>query len=116
MRDVRRWRSRRRAPALVATAVFFTGCAAPAPLKAIQRAHPGASYEAETAGCGARVPAGRRFGGDLRAAVLWGRVVTDTARVVPCEVVIAAVREDSRVPVYLVARRMSHREERVLTP
>jgi hypothetical protein len=95
---------------------MFGACSTPQAVTAIARSHPGASYEAQTSGCGTRVPVARRFGTSLRAAVLWGRLVTDSARVVPCEVEIHALEGDSRKPVYRILRRTGYKEERVLTP
>jgi hypothetical protein len=116
VRSVKRYCARRGTAALAVLATLCVACAAPQQLVAITRSHPGASYEAETDGCGRRVPVARRFGGDLRAAVLWGRTVTDSARAVPCEIVIDAVQADSREPVYQIVRSTSYREERVLKP
>jgi hypothetical protein len=108
--------ARRGTLALAVLATLCIACAAPQRLRDITRSHPGASYEAQTDGCGRRVPVARRFGGDLRAAVLWSRTVTDSARVVPCQVEIEAVQGGSREPVYRILRSTSHKEERVLTP
>ena len=67
------------------------GCARPEALRRIEAAHPGASYEGSTTGCGAISPTARRFGGDLRAAVLWARQAVHTTRALPCEATIEAV-------------------------
>jgi hypothetical protein len=83
------------------------GCAggpAPADLGRIAREHPAAAFEAALAGCGSRQLTARRFGRDLRTAVLWSRQAVDTARVLPCEAVIDAVEGGTRRPVYRITR------------
>ena len=84
---------------LLATTV---GCAAPAVVREIEAAHPGAHYDAIATGCGAGAPTGRRFGPDLWLAVLWSRQVVRSARQLPCEAVIQAVTGTESRPVYRV--------------
>ena len=92
-------------------------CAPPGEVRRIGEAHPGAQYEGAIHGCGAVGPSGRRFGANLRLAILWSREVVHEARAFPCEVVIEAVDGDARQPVYHVARdRAGVRTEGALPP
>ena len=92
----------RRAACGVAT-LLVAGCAAPAEVRRVEAAHPGARYEA-TSTCAPGGAMARRFSGDLRAAVLWSRQVVREARVLPCEVVVEAVRAGQRQSVFRTRR------------
>ena len=86
----------------VGLSAVLARCAAPEAVRRIERAHAGSTYEGSTTGCGIRSPTVRRFGADLRAAVLWARQVVHTARALPCEAVIDAVHGATREGVYRV--------------
>ena len=88
-------------------AVPVLGCAGGSLSPAIARiAHerPTATFEAGLRGCGSRQSTTRRFGRELRTAVLWGRQAVDSARALPCEAVVEAVEDGARSPVYHILR------------
>ena len=98
-------------------AMLLAGCATPQVVRRIEAAHPGAAYEATTQGCDPGGVTTRRFGQDLRLAVLWSRQAVRGARLLPCEVVIDAVTGGTRRPVYRVRwTRDSARTEGAMPP
>jgi hypothetical protein len=92
---------------LVAPLLGCAGRSLSPALARIPRDHPAATFEATLRGCGSRQVAARRFGRELRTAVLWGRQAVDSARVLPCEAVIEAVESGTRRPVYRILRQSS---------
>jgi hypothetical protein len=76
-------------------------------IERIVREYPTATFEARLRGCGSRQATTRRFGRELRTAVLWGRQAVDSARVLPCEAVIDAVESGTCRPVYRILHQAS---------
>lgn len=103
---------------LFAAILPFACATTPAEVRQIQAAYPDATYETRVEGCDRHPPImGRRFGRDLRAAVLWSRQVVGSSRLPACEVVISAVIQHEQRPVYYVSRSGSGmRSEGVLLP
>ena len=105
---------------LIAAAVALTilpACAPPAVVAEIKTRYPAASFVATTRGCELlRSATSRRFGEDLKGAVLWARQVVGTARLSMCEVTVDALTANDRVPVYRVIRGANGRrvEERLV--
>ena len=98
-------------------AALLTGCATPDVVRRIEASHPGAQYEATALGCGSSGPTARRFGRDLRLAVLWSRQVVREARRLPCEVVVEAVTHGAHRPVYRIRwSRDASRTEGAVSP
>jgi hypothetical protein len=111
------WRLTARASVTAASvAALLGGCGTPEVIRRVAAAHPGATYEATATGCGSTAPASRRFGGDLRLAVLWSRETARAARQLPCEIVIDAVTGGSRQPVYRVRLAREGRTEGAVPP
>lgn len=99
-------RARRGRPRRAALCLLLAGgaCATPAIVPRIQAAHPGASYEATARGCGTGEVSSRRFGANLRLALLWSRQAVRSPRRLPCEVTVEAVAGPTRQPVYRAAQ------------
>lgn len=98
---------RRGVPALLraSLALLAAACATGnAVERTITHDNPGAAYETRTDGCGPRIASGRKFGNDLRGAILWTGQTADDARALPCVVTVFAVRGDVSRPVYRITR------------
>jgi len=80
------------------------GCRPPRAAHPLEIANPGAAFEVELSGCFASGATGRRFGPDVRAALLWSSERVHTAVYLPCTATIWAVRGGQRTAVYRVSR------------
>ena len=98
-------RMRRRIPFLAkAGLVAVVACHPPRAAQLLQVANPGATFEVRLDGCSTRGETGRRFGRDVRAALLWSSERIHSATYLPCTATVHAVRDGQRRPVYRVSR------------
>jgi hypothetical protein len=95
--------SRRFVLAVVA-AVGLLACRPPPAAYPIAAANRGATFEVRLTGCSTVGAAGRRFGPNLRAALLWSSERVHTGSLLPCTATIDAVRGSDRHAVYRVSR------------
>jgi hypothetical protein len=77
-------------------------------------ANQGATFEVRLSGCSS-TDIGRRFGHDVRTALLWSSERVHTASYLPCTATMDAVRGNERHTIYRVTRGRdgSYREELV---
>jgi hypothetical protein len=85
-------------------AIVALGCHQPRAAHPLKIANPGATFEVQLSGCSTTGPTGRRFGQDVRSAVLWSTERVQTAAYLPCTATIHAVRGGQRAAVYRVSR------------
>jgi hypothetical protein len=97
----------------VFSALVALGCRAPGAAHRLQVANPGAAFDVELSGCGTTGATGRRFGPDVRTALLWSSERVHTAAYLPCTATIQAVRGAQRTAVYRFSRTRdgAYREE-----
>jgi hypothetical protein len=96
------WRHLSRLPVFGALVAF--GCRPPRAAHPLQVANPGATFEVLLSGCSTIGAAGRRFGPDVRSALLWSSERVHTAGYLPCTATIQAVRGGQRTAVYQFSR------------
>jgi hypothetical protein len=96
------WRHLSRLP--VFGALVALECHPPRAAHPLQVANAGATFEVELNGCFTTGPTGRRFGPDVRAALVWSSERVHTAGYLPCTATIRAVRAGQRTAVYRVSR------------
>jgi hypothetical protein len=96
------WRYVSRLP--VFGAIVALGCHPPRAAHPLQVANPGAKFEVQLSGCSTVGATGRRFGPDVRSALLWSSERVHTAAYLPCAATIHAVRGGQRTAVYRVSR------------
>lgn len=89
--------------AFVAGFVAF-GCRPPRAAHPLEIANAGAVFEVELSGCFTSGATGRRFGPDVRAALLWTSERVHTAGYLPCTATVRAVCGGQRTAVYRVSR------------
>ena len=100
-------RMRSRTPFLALALVLsigVPGCRGPRAAHPLKVANPDATFEVELSGCNTTGVSGRRFGPNVRTALLWSHERVHTATYLPCTATIAAVRGNERHAVYRVSR------------
>jgi hypothetical protein len=90
-------------PALGA-ATGMLACRAPRAAHPLEVANRGAMFEVRLNGCSTRGATGRRFGADVRTALLWSSERVHTASYLPCTATIDAVSGSERHVIYRVFR------------
>jgi len=70
----------------------------------LELANTGAVFDVRLNGCTTTDPVGRRFGTNIRTALLWSSEVVHTASYLPCTATIEAVRDGQRRTVYRFSR------------
>jgi hypothetical protein len=93
------------------------GCHPPPAAHALQVANPGATFEVLLSGCSTIGATGKRFGPDVRSALLWSSERVHAAGYLPCTATIHAVRGAQRTAVYRFSRtREGAYTEQLLQP
>jgi hypothetical protein len=90
----------------------------------LEVANEGAEFEVRLSGCSTTDAVGRRFGTNIRTALLWSSEVVHAASYLPCTATIEAVRGTRRHAVYRISRsrdgayveRLVHDDTRDSTP
>ena len=70
----------------------------------LEIANRGAQFDVRLSGCNTTDPVGRRFGSNIRPALLWSSEVVHTASYLPCTANIQAVRGTHAQTIYRISR------------
>ena len=99
----------------IAALITLVACHPRRAAQPLAAANPGATFEVHLTGCSNTEAAGRRFGHDVRAALLWSSERVHTASYFPCTATMDAVRGTDRHTIYRITRGRdgSYREELV---
>jgi len=95
---------RRRIYAVAVALLAFSSCRPHRAAHPLELANRGATFEVRLTGCSTAGVTGRRFGTNIRTALLWSGERVHSASYLPCTATIDAVRGVERHAVY----RMTH--------
>jgi hypothetical protein len=82
----------------------LAGCRPNRAAHPLELANKGAEFEVRLTGCSTTGVTGRRFGPNVRTALLWAGERVHTASYLPCTAIIDAVRGPERHAVYRMSR------------